>query len=78
MIIIIIIIIIFLPTLSPPHLPDSTIISQYPSSPEYPRFYELDNLLRGMVEGSIKIHPYTREMLAALDQLVNTLAAVIG
>ena len=54
----------------PPSLLDSTIISQYPTSSEYPRFYELGGLLRGMVEDSLKIHPYTREMLAILDQYV--------
>ena len=56
----------------PPSLLDSTIISQYPTSSEYPRFYELGGLLRGMVEDSLKIHPYTREMLAILDQYVTT------
>ena len=56
----------------PPFLLDSTIISQYPTSSEYPRFYELGGLLRGMVEDSLKIHPYTREMLAALDRCVTT------
>ena len=54
----------------PPFLLDSTIISQYPTSSEYPRFYELGGLLRGMVEDSLKIHPYTREMLAAIDRCV--------
>ena len=56
----------------PPFLLDSTIISQYPTSSEYPRFYELGGLLRGMVEDSLKIHPYTREMLAAIDRCVTT------
>ena len=47
---------------------DSTVISQYPNNPEYPQFYCLGTVLRKMVDSSLKIHPYTKEMLATLDQ----------
>jgi len=51
---------------------DSSIISQYPNLPEYPKFYNLGNILHEMYRGSTKIHPYTREMLSSLDQYALT------
>ena len=47
---------------------ESSVISQYPNSPEYPKFYNLGNILKNMVKDVIKVHPYTREMLSSLDQ----------
>ena len=47
---------------------ESLIVDGYLSSPQYPRFYPLSVLLRGMVAEDINIHPLTREMLSALDQ----------
>lgn len=47
---------------------ESSVVAQYPDSPQYPKFYQLDMILRGMVQEEIKVHPTTREMLASLDQ----------
>lgn len=47
---------------------ESLVVDGFPSSPQYPRFYPLSVLLRGMVAEDINIHPLTREMLSALDQ----------
>ena len=47
---------------------DSSIVSKYPNSPTYPKFYNLGQTLKGMFEGGVKIHPHTREILSSLDQ----------
>ena len=47
---------------------ESSVMDGYPNSPQYPKFYQLNTLLRGMVSENIKVHPLTREMLSALDQ----------
>lgn len=48
---------------------DSSLVSRYPTSPDYPKFYNLKAVLRGMMSsGDLNVHPYTREMLSALDK----------
>ena len=47
---------------------DSFIVSKYPNSHTYPKFYNLGETLKRMFEGEVKIHPHTREMLSSLDQ----------
>ena len=49
---------------------DTSVISKYPNSPEYPKFYNLSEILKKMFAGRVKIHPHTRQMLSSLDQYV--------
>ena len=48
---------------------ESSVVSRYPTSPDYPQFYDLSAVLQGMMStGTLNIHPLTREMLSALDK----------
>lgn len=47
---------------------DSSLVSLFPDSPIYPKFYNFGNILHRMVQGNVEIHPYTQEMLSMLDQ----------
>eukprot|EP00731_Ephydatia_muelleri_P031926 Em0023g433a len=47
---------------------ESKVVSSYPNTDNFPKFYNLANVLKGMVELKLNIHPQTREMLSSLDR----------
>ena len=49
---------------------ESKVVSSYPDTDNFPKFYNLANVLKGMVELKLNIHPQTREMLSSLDRQV--------
>ena len=47
---------------------DSAVVSRYPTTPDYPQFYDLSTILQGMRGSKVRVHPFTREMMSALDR----------
>lgn len=47
---------------------ESKVVSSYPAdSDNFPKFYNLANVLKGMVELKLNVHSQTKEMLSSLD-----------
>ncbi|CAI8012074.1 Krev interaction trapped protein 1 [Geodia barretti] len=58
---------------------ESSVVARYPTAPEYPQFYDLSAVVQGMMTSeTVKVHPFTREMLSSLDKWLRERHALPG